>query len=155
MHKISINIMVRYTLLLLTTLTSSFLIAGDKPQTNEFVSVKVAVQKKVLKAGSTGELIVSFKPKGGIHINVDPPVTIKLDSSETVTSTGKTFVPAPTKEKYLDITKPVKQQFTIAKTTQPGKITLKGIISYFYCSGSDGWCSRFKQPFEIPLAVTK
>jgi hypothetical protein len=147
--------MIRYRLLFLLLLTASILVAGDKSQTNEFVSVKVTLKKNIIKAGSTGELIVSLKPTNGIHINIDPPVTIKLDSTGIDISTSKMVVPASTKEKYLDITKPIKQEFTVAKTMRPGKTILKGIISYFYCSGSDGWCSRFKQPFEIPLTVTK
>jgi hypothetical protein len=147
--------MTRYTILVFLVLTATLLIAGDKSKTNEFVAVKVTAQKSTLKAGSTGELIVNFKPKSGIHINFDPPVTVKLDSAEAVTASGKTIVPPPTKDKYLDITKPVRQQFTISKSVKPGKVTLKGIISYFYCSGSDGWCSRFKQPFEVSLTVVK
>ena len=135
--------------------TGMLLLAGDKPRTNEYVTVKFALQQNKLKPGTMGELVISFKPRDGIHINLDPPISIKFDTSDAITSIEKPILPAPTKEKYFDTARPIKQRFTVSKKIKPGIMTLKGTLSYFYCSGTDGWCSRFKQPFEISVTITK
>ena len=129
------------------------LIAGESPKINEFVKCEISVKQKSMKAGATGELLISLKPKDGIHINLDPPLTLKLDSSVAYSLVGKPIFSKTNKSEYIDIAKPIKQSFTLSKKIKPGLVQLKGTLSYFYCSGSDGWCARFKQPIDISVKV--
>ncbi|MBI1808057.1 MAG: hypothetical protein HYR76_13540, partial [Ignavibacteria bacterium] len=54
---------------------------------------------------------------------------------------------------YLDASKPIKQSFTLAKSTKAGSLSFKGTLTYFFCSDADGWCSRFKQPIDVTVTV--
>lgn len=129
--------------------------AAKPEKENKYVKVEFLLKQKTVKAGTTVDLLITFKPKKDIYINIDPPMTVKLDSSDFITTVGKLIIPKTTKSEYLDISKPVKQQFEISKKTKPGTIRLRGLLTYFYCTGTDGWCSRFKQPIDISLIVTK
>ena len=91
------------------------LIAGESPKINEFVKCEISVKQKSMKAGATGELLISLKPKDGIHINLDPPLTLKLDSSVAYLLVGKPIFSKTNKSEYIDIAKPIKQSFTLSK----------------------------------------
>ena len=125
------------------------LISGESNKTNDYVKVEFSVKLKVKKQGVSGELLINFKPKEGIHINLDPPVTVKFDSNSLAVSAGK-LETSKIKE-YLDASKPVKQRFTLSGNSKTA--LLKGVLTYFYCSAAEGWCSRFKQPFEINVKI--
>ncbi len=137
-------------------ISSSFLLAGEKPPTtNKYVKVDVAVQQKQLQAGATGQLLISVKPQKGIHVNIQPPLSITLDDDSATTLSGTMVFSTVKKDtlELLDPSKPIKQSFTLAKRIKPGTMVLKGSFVYFYCSDAEGWCSRFKQPFTIEVTV--
>jgi hypothetical protein len=130
--------------------------SGDKPPAqNTYVQCRVQTRQKSFNPGSTGELLISLKPQEGIHINLQPALDVKLDSSALVTPVGKTEVPRQSAGNYLDASLPIRQQFAIPKSAQPGKMTIRGTITYFYCSDAEGWCSRFKQSFLVDLTVAR
>ena len=132
----------------------STVIGGDNPPTkNSFVASSVSLKQKKIKAGTEGELLITLTPKKGIHINLDPPLSVKLDSSDAVSSIGKPFIPK--KDTIFDTSKPIRFPFTVSKNVKPGNITIQGILTYFYCSETDGWCSKFKQPLVVKLTVVK
>jgi len=143
------------SILICSFILSCSLLAGDASKVNEYVKVDIKVKQKYMKPGETGELKITFKPKSGIHINLDPPLSIKIDSTADVRSSGKFDIPKSTKKGYFDITKTAKQQFTLSRKITSGTVLLKGMLSYFYCSDTDGWCSRFKQPFEFTISIKK
>jgi len=122
---------------------------GDKY--NDDVDVTVSLKKLEIKSGGTAQLIINFKPKKGIHINLDPPIEIELEKN--FASKGKTEIPKMKKESYLNTEKPLKQNITLKKNITPGAHTLKGKLNYFYCSDSEGWCSRFTQDFQLNIKV--
>ena len=95
--------------------------------------------------------MILIKPKKGIHINLDPPIEIELEKS--IASKGKIEIPKLKKEGYLNPEKPLKQNLTLKKNITPGMHTLKGKLNYFYCSDSEGWCSRFTQDFQLNIKV--
>ena len=135
---------------------SSFLLAGEKPPaTNKYVKVEIAVQQKQLQAGTTGQLLISLKPQKGIHINIQPPLSVTLDDDSSAALSGTMVFSTVKKDtlELLDSSKPIKQSFTLAKQIKPGKMFLKGSFVYFYCSDAEGWCSRFKQPFNVEVTV--
>jgi hypothetical protein len=128
------------------------------PQTNDDknnddVDVTVSIKPLEIKSGGTAQLIVNFKPKKGIQINLDPPIEIELEKS--IVSKGKIEIPKMKKEAYLNPAKPLKQNFTLKKNISPGTHTLKGKLNYFYCSDAEGWCSRFTQDFQLNIKVIK
>ncbi|MBA4312444.1 MAG: hypothetical protein C0417_07420 [Chlorobiaceae bacterium] len=141
-------------ILLLFVLTSVAFCA-DQKKINEFVDVKVSLKQKEVKPGSTCDLLIRFKPKQGIHINFEPPISVKFDSTLYLNKVEKLIIPRKPKQEYFDHKQDLIQKFSITKDTPPGDIVLKGTLIYFYCSGSDGWCSRYKHPFEVSVKVKK
>lgn len=142
------------SLSLLFVLISSVAFAGGPSSaTNQYVSCKVNLGKRTLQPGSTGEMLITLKPSAGIHINLTPPISLTLDSSTTVTPMGSPEIPK--KKKFLDVTKPIRQPFTVSPALKPGTVTIKGTVTYYYCSDAEGWCSKFKQPIELSIRVVK
>jgi hypothetical protein len=140
--------------LLLFACISSFA-APSGGGTNASVQTTATITPARLKAGSTGEIRFMLKPVSGIHINLQPPIQVKFDSTDVLTAVGKADIPAGENPQYFDAVKPIRMPVTISKKTRPGTYTLKGILNYFYCSDAEGWCSNFKQPFEIRLTVVR
>jgi hypothetical protein len=143
------------TIFFLLLMSSPYLVAGESPKSNESVKFEISVKPKSMKAGSSGELLISLKPKEGIHITLEPPMTLKLDSTDAVTAVGKLIFSKAAKVEYLDASKSIKQYFTLSKKIKPGPLHLKGAFTYFYCSGTDGFCARFKQPVNVVVTIVK
>ncbi len=128
-------------------------IAGTPTTTNDYVKFSINVKEKSIKAGAQGTLQISLMPKKGIHINLVPPITIALDSEIIVTTVGK---PSISKiDSFLNPQKPIEQSIHLPQKIKAGTIDIKGTITYFYCSDTEGWCSRFKQPFTATVSVRK
>lgn len=143
------------TLTILLLAIYSFAAAGDtpKPVTNEYVKFKISLKEKSLKAGSTGNLLISLQPKKGIHVNLKPPIKITFDSTSALVRAGAPTIPVA--DTFLNSSKPIQQRVALAAGLKPGKAVVKGSVTYFYCSDADGWCSRFIQPFELAVNVVK
>jgi YHS domain-containing protein len=120
---------------------------------NDYVRLVVQPPSTAVRPGSSAVVELHFTPVDGIHINIDPPVQFALDSATAITLTGK---PAMTKDPdtgYLSTTTPVRQTIVLGKNTRAGKLSVKGTVTYFFCSESEGWCNRQKQPVEFTIFV--
>ncbi len=131
----------------------TYVAEGSTPKKNPFVASDVTFKQKKLKPGAEGTLLITLTPRQGIHINLEPPLSVLLDSSNAISSVGKVAITQ--KDTVLDVSKPIRLTFTLSKKIKPGKVTIGGVVTYFYCSESDGWCSKFKQQFEAKLTVIK
>ena len=127
---------------------------GKSTVKNEYVRCEIVLQQKELKAGSSGYVLFSFMSKKGFHVTTDPPFQISLDTLQQFFTLGKAEFSKDTNG-YLSPEQTVRQPLTVAKMVVPGSYDLKGTLIYYYCSESDGWCSRFKQPIELTLKITK
>ena len=124
---------------------------------NNYVSFNASVKQG---ARATGSLLFRLSPRKGIHINLDPPMSVSFDSGAPVKPAGKLEVPRMGKFPYLDTARAITQPFTLSihsaeGRTKPPSVTLKGILTYFYCSDAEGWCSRCRQPFAVAVPAAK
>ena len=143
-------------LILLVFLLSAISMGGGESKVeNEYVKVNFNLSQREFKPGSTGRLSISFKPKSGYHIVLTPPLEVRFDSGTGVVASGKPDILQSGKKDYLDPSKPIKQAFTLASKLKTGPATVKGTLIYFYCSDVEGWCSKFKQPFELSVKLVK
>lgn len=142
--------------LILSTLIASYYVStGDKSVSeNEHVKCDIVLKQKELRAGELGYFLILFKPKKGIRITTDPPFQVSLDTTQQFFSLGKAEF-SQDANGYLNSEKAVRQSFTITRMTKPGSYALKGTLIYYYCSDGEGWCSRFIQPIELKLMITK
>lgn len=151
-RRISVNRFILF-FLINTALVQISIAGGTSPATNTHVKFSIEVKRTNAKAGSTAEVLMRLQPEKGIHINLEPPISFVLDSSSVVTSKGKLEIPK--KEKFLDTSKPLKQSFVFSSTVKARPQTIKGTLTYYYCSDAEGWCSKFKQPIEVTLKAVK
>ncbi len=130
---------------------------SSPPANNKYVRFSVRLGQPSLKRGGTGTLLFRLAPQAGIHINTVPPIAFTLDESSGIALTGKLQHATVTVDTsvFLDTSKTIRQSFTVAPSVKPGRQMLKGTLTYFYCSDAEGWCSRYKQPVEITIAVLK
>jgi hypothetical protein len=113
---------------------------------------EVSAQFRPGKAAATGEVAVTFTAKDpDVKINAAPAPRLKLDEGQKVLAER----PSPHRgsapqEKYLDTTFPV--VFPVA-LLGPGHLeeTVKGSVTYFYCSHREGWCRKGTADVDIPV----
>lgn len=107
-----------------------------------------------VKAGKSGELTVSFSILKGYAINHTPPINLKLTAIPGV-KLRQTDFSTPSKdpkskdEYYVDLPT-IQVPFTAVKA---GDYEVMGKLVYFFCSKSDGFCSRQVLDVRIPLKV--
>jgi hypothetical protein len=125
------------------------------PSENSYVKFTAKLKPGTPRARTAGEVHFTLRPQKGIHINLEPAMSLSFDSGAAAKAEGKLEVPRMEKFPYLDTTKSVVQRFTLAGPGQTGKTTVRGVLTYYYCSDAEGWCSKFKQPFALTLPAGK
>ena len=106
------------------------------------------------KTPGAGEVAVTFAPKDpDVKINVTPPPRLKLDEGQKVLAEKA----APKRggaadEKYLDLTFPVMFPVSVLGSA-PAAQTVKGALTYYYCSHREGWCRKGTADVEIPVTA--
>jgi hypothetical protein len=112
----------------------------------------ISAQYRPGKAAGTGEVAVTFAPKDpDVKINTTPAPRLKLDEGQKLLAekTAPRKAGAPD-EKYLDLTFPVVFPVAVASPVKGGE-TVKGALTYYYCSHREGWCRKGTADVEIPL----
>jgi hypothetical protein len=112
----------------------------------------ISAQYRPGKGAGSGEVAVTFAPKDpDVKINAAPGPRLKLDENQKLLA-EKTVVKkagAPD-EKYLDLTFPVVFPVAVTRPLQ-GEQTVKGALTYYYCSHREGWCRKGTADVEIPV----
>ena len=111
----------------------------------------VSAQFRPGKAAGTGEVAVTFAPKDpDVKINTAPPPRLKLDEGQKVLVEKVAAKKAAPEEKYLDLTFPV--VFPVAVNAPvSSEQTVKGALTFYYCSHREGWCRKGTADLEIPV----
>jgi hypothetical protein len=107
-----------------------------------------------IKAGRKANLTVSFNLMKGYKINREPTISLDITPVTGVTLDAKSIEASSidkksTDEYYVDLPT-LTVGLTAAKT---GKYELPGKLTYFFCSTSDGFCSKQTVDVKIPLQV--
>jgi hypothetical protein len=105
-----------------------------------------------VKAGAKTDVNVSFNLLNGYAINRTPPITLKFTEVpgiklEKTDFTSSSDDPKSKDEYYVDLPA-LKVPVTAAR---PGTYEIPGKLTYFFCSKSDGFCSR--QVFDVKMAI--
>ena len=107
-----------------------------------------------IKAGVKGSITVSFDVQKGYAINRTPPISLKLSAAPGIRLDKNEFTtpsadPKSKDEYYVDVPS-LRVPVTAAKL---GSYEIPGKITYFFCSKSDGFCSKQAFDVKIPLQV--
>jgi hypothetical protein len=107
-----------------------------------------------IKAGRKADVTVSFSVVNGYKINRDPKVSLALTPVPGVALEKKAIEASPvdpkSKDEYFVDLPVLKVGVTAAKA---GKYELPGKLTYFFCSKTDGFCSKQTVDIKIPLQV--
>lgn len=111
------------------------------------------------KGKAQGEVAVTFTPKDpDVHINQTPPPRLKLEPGQ-VLQEATPAAAAPAKGtaapdgQYLDTAWPVVFPVAVGNPASAGRQTVKGTVTYFYCSKREGWCRKGTAPLEFPVSL--
>ena len=107
-------------------------------------------------ANSSGVVNINVTIKEGFKIPKRPSPRLQIDPAGAFEVTGDTSFMEEGQGKdpeYFHAFKPMSLQLAAAKTTQPGRYTLSGKFTYFYCSESEKYCSRSVEKVSIPIEL--
>ena len=117
------------------------------------VSIAVAAARDTLAPGAGTEILFTFSPKKGYHVNAVPPMAVQFDSTSPARAGGKIAIPADSATGYLRTSLAVRQPFTLARSAERGRAELKGVLTFYYCSDAGGWCRKENLRFTLPVTV--
>jgi len=105
-------------------------------------------------AGKKSEVVVSFNLLKGFAINRTPPISLNLTTVPGLKLEKTEFKspaddPKSKDEYYVDLPA-LKVPVTAAKA---GKYEIPGKLVYFFCSKSDGFCSRQVVDVKVPVTA--
>jgi hypothetical protein len=120
----------------------TFLLINLQSNKNKYVSSNFKLEKN---KHNEFTLVITLRPTDGIYINSEPEPKIKFDDS-MVEALEVRF--DKTEKNYIDTQKPI---IVKLKSKTKNLKSLKGELTYFYCSDSEGWCSKFVEKFEVKL----
>jgi hypothetical protein len=143
--------------LFLTASLSFCVSGGEQPKENKYVRFSARMEKTTLRPGETATLSLTLTPAGGIHINLEPPMSFLPDTSQpcAVTKTGGLHFEKMDTTAFLNSGRPITLQLKAGSGAAPGTCHFKGTFSYFFCSDAEGWCSRWKQPVDLTVRIGK
>jgi len=114
---------------------------------------EVSAEFRPARAPGTGEVAVTFAAKDpDVKVNTRPAPRLKLDADQKILADKPGARPdaGPEEAMYLDTTFPV--VFPVAVVERPrSAATVKGSLTYYYCSQRQGWCRKGTALLTIPV----
>lgn len=134
---------IRIFMLTILTMSTGF-------DSQKYVAVEVEKTSIRAESGKPFLLFVKIRPEDGIHVNAQPPVSVKsLDSQTTLNVKAM-----PKSGEYLDPSKPIKIEGRVTGVgAGPRKISF--IVEYTYCSEKDRWCRMGKDTVSVTIRLKK
>ena len=157
--------MKHFVVTILVLFACFFFMPAGQASAGEYVKITAKAAKDTVRAGQEARLIFQMQPKEGLHVNVQPAISLELIDAKNFSLNAKKFVPdstvktLTTKDGYVifDPSQPQLVAFTVKidKRAKPGRYPLKTKLTYYYCSDAEGWCSFAKEEFVVELMVVK
>ena len=110
------------------------------------------------RRGADAVITVQLSPvDGSIRVNEDPAPRLKLEKDQELLAAKPQPRPSPRppggEPRYLDPLVPVAFPVTLSDRAPRGLHTVKGTVTYFYCSKTEGWCRKGTADIEVPVRV--
>ncbi|MFZ1080806.1 MAG: hypothetical protein WAO19_02640 [Candidatus Kryptoniota bacterium] len=122
-------------------------IAADS---QKYVIVEVKSPTTNVENGKPFSFFIKIKPANGIHINVQPPISIKPLTDGTTMNVKE----IPESGEYLDLSKPIEVEGVVTRMNL-GQRKVNFVVSYTYCSEKEKWCRFGKDTISVSLRVKK
>ncbi len=131
----------------------------------ENVKITARAAPDTVRVGKETRLLFQMQPQEGLHLNVEPAITLELIDAKNFALVAKKFTPDSTSKtlttkdgyKIFDPrhAQPVSFAVKVEKGAKPGRYPLRAKLTYYYCSDAEGWCSFAHEEFVINLVVLK
>lgn len=116
----------------------------------KYVSVKAERTSVHVESGKPFFLFVRIRPADGIHVNAQPPVSVRSLDSQTTLNVKN----IPSTGDYLDSSKPVKIEGKLSGVAgEPRRISF--IVEFTYCSEKGRWCRVGKDTVSVTIGSNK
>jgi hypothetical protein len=119
-------------------------------------SATVAVTATFVPArrpGTPAAVEVRFTPADPeVHVNRFPPPRLDLEPTQDILKAAPAPAAKPTDAKYLGPVEPYRFP-VVAKVPSAGGQTVKGTVTYFYCSQREGWCRKGSTDVELAVKL--
>jgi hypothetical protein len=128
---------------------------ADGGSDNSSVQCAVRFTRTTYLPADSGEIAVVLKPIKGIHVIVEQPVSFTVEFDSVLRLAGDIGQVQEKKTGYLAGGAELKQKFRLASSLAPGIYRLNASVIYYYCSDSEGWCKRHRQPVVLNLTIAQ
>jgi len=116
----------------------------------KYVTIRVKKDLLVVENDKPFSFYIIVKPASGIHVNAQPPVSVKPLEAEMIMKLKKITMLG----EWLDSSKPIEIEGKVA-SMDSGEHEIKFIVSYTYCSEKDKWCRFGNDTISVSLKVKK
>lgn len=109
--------------------------------------------------GSPAAIAVVLQPREAtVRVNESPAPRLKLDAAQSILvdkqAPAKSMGADPAAEaRYLDPLVPVLFPVAVQAKAPAGTHPVKGIVTYFYCSKTEGWCRKGTAEVAVEVPV--
>jgi len=150
----------RYVFLCLLILSFLFLAWAEE---SELLKIEASVTPKNLLSGKEGKLVFKLDVKEGLTISAQPFFIIELDPCEELVFSKSSFTESDlkievleeSKDKSLNLKKPIEIPFSVRLKAKRGSHSLEGKIKYFACAKEQGWCLKSKAKFTASYFIQR
>lgn len=146
---------------MLAGIYAASLLLMASPAANRFFDVEATFVPSA-NARAEGSVDVLFNPLDpDVQVNEHPEVTLRLDAAQVVlVLKPKPSAPPPadddpSKQRYLDLAKPVRFPVAFAPTAPQGTWDIGATVVYFFCSKRQGWCRRGTADVRVVVTVPR
>jgi hypothetical protein len=126
-----------------------------QPENDIPVRVTARIEMASAHAGRAMDILVSVVPADGYHVTADPPVDVVLDSADHVVLEGDAEIGIDSTSGYLDTLKEIRQRIRTLPAAPAGTMRFRGSVVLYVYSDAEGWCRRFRLPFQMSLLIER
>lgn len=142
---------------ILATLLLALTALAPEVSGREHVGLAAAFERGTV--GREGDVVVRFMPLDpAVHVNAEPTPRLTLEGLPRVLEESTRPAQAATREafpngRYLDTRVGLRFPAKLRPDVAPGRHTVLGTLTYFYCSTTEGWCRRAQDQVEISVSL--
>jgi hypothetical protein len=143
----------RFAPIILTLILAVFSASAQEPSEESHVRLQATLASSSLNPGDSTEILLKFAPADDIHLTAEPSVKIELDSSSVLRKTGGLRAEVDRRSGYVRTSHPLRQRVVLSRGIPPGTYPVQAKVTYFYCSGSEGWCRKQVQALKLEVSA--
>jgi hypothetical protein len=109
--------------------------------------------------GASASIAVTIEPQDpAVHVNESPGPRLKLDASQAVLLDKQaparvTGADPAAEARYLDPMVPVFFPVAVQPGAPRGSHSVKGTVTYYFCSKTEGWCRKGTSEILVDVPV--